>query len=178
MPQNRNLEIKACHSEHVSIVEFLRNNGAVFKGIDHQIDTYFAVNKGRLKIREGNIENCIVHYNRKNKSGPKLCEYTIIRFKPDDCELITLKEILTISLGVLTVVEKKREIYFIDNVKFHLDTVKGLGKFIEIEAIETGKIGAAGLRKQCDYYMKIFGIEKEDLVKVSYSDMMIEYTMS
>ena len=32
--------------------------------------------------------------------------------------------------------DKKREIYFIHNVKFHIDNVKNLGTFIEIEAID------------------------------------------
>ena len=27
----------------------------LFKGEDHQVDTYFHVEKGRLKLREGNI---------------------------------------------------------------------------------------------------------------------------
>ncbi len=39
----------------------------------------------------------------------------------------SLKKILAKALGILVVVDKQREIYFIDNVKFHLDTVKELG---------------------------------------------------
>ena len=54
----------------------------------------------------------------------------------------SLKEVLTKALGVLTVVDKKREIYFIGNVKFHIDTVESLGTFIEIEAQDhDGTIG-------------------------------------
>ena len=47
----------------------------------------------------------------------------------------TLKEILVNSLGVKAVVVKTRQIYFIENVKFHFDKVKDLGTFIEVEAI-------------------------------------------
>ena len=35
-----------------------------FHGIDEQVDTYFRVSKGRLKIREGNIENALIYYER------------------------------------------------------------------------------------------------------------------
>jgi len=42
-------------------------------------------------------------------------------------------EILTNSLDVLIVVKKKRETYFINNLKFHLDTIDRLGSFVEIE---------------------------------------------
>ena len=174
MQQNRNIEIKAYHSKHKVIRAFLKNNGALFKGIDHQIDTYFAVKTGRLKIREGTIENSIVYYCRMNTSGPKLCRYTLLHFEQDDHVLKTLKDILTASIDVIAVVDKKREIYYINNVKIHLDTVKDLGTFVEIEAIETGNIGEVKLRKQCEYYVTELGIKKENLVQVSYSDMMIE----
>ena len=174
MSQNLNYEIKAYTSEHDSIREFLNKHKAVFKGVDHQIDTYFPVKIGRLKIREGNIENCIVHYDRESKSGPKRCEYSIIKFKPDDPVLRSFKDILISTMGVLTVVDKKREIYFLGNTKFHLDTVKGFGKYFEIEVIDTKKIEESVLRKQCENYLKELGIKSAQLMKESYSDMMLE----
>ena len=71
------------------------------------------------------------------------------------------------------VVRKRREIYYIDNVKFHIDDVPGLGSFIEIEA---GNILAnkteAELLDQCNFYLKEFGTKEEDLVAGSYSDML------
>ena len=79
------------------------------------------------------------------------------------------------ALGVLAVVDKRREIYFLDNVKFHIDRVAGLGRFVEIEAIDaTGEIGRQRLRAQCEEYVKLLGIQPEDLVACSYSDMLIE----
>ena len=81
----------------------------------------------------------------------------------------------TNALGEKIVVDKLREIYFIDNVKFHIDTVRELGTFVEIEAIdETGEIGLTKLKEQCDYFMELFAIRFEDLIEVSYSDLMLE----
>jgi adenylate cyclase, class 2 len=75
---------------------------------------------------------------------------------------------------VKVVVQKKREIYYIANVKFHLDEVPGLGSFVEIEA---GNILAdlthAQLKEQCAFYMAAFGIQDKDLVEVSYSDLLL-----
>jgi adenylate cyclase class IV len=48
-----------------------------------------------------------------------------------------LKNILIRQLGVKIVVDKRRKIYFIDNVKFHFDVVENLGTFIEVEAIDS-----------------------------------------
>ena len=81
---------------------------------------------------------------------------------------------LTKSLGILAVVNKQREIYFIENVKFHLDSVKGLGTFIEIEAIDKeGNLGKEKLLEQCNFFLQLFNVQKKDLLSMSYSDMLI-----
>jgi predicted adenylyl cyclase CyaB len=165
-----NVEIKAKSDNHAEIRALLNSKNAILKGIDHQLDTYFNVNKGRLKLREGNIENNLIHYIREDKEGPKQSKISLYKSKPES----SLKEILTRSIGILTTIEKTREIYYIDNVKFHIDTVKNLGTFIEIEAIDMdGTIGEAELLIQCEYYLALFSITKDNLISVSYSDMIM-----
>jgi len=166
-----NIEIKAyCHNPDF-VRQILRQQHATFKGADHQIDTYFHCHRGRLKLRQGDIENHLIHYHREDKTGPKQSAVTLYQPQPDS----SLKEILTRSLGVLVVVDKKREIYFIDNVKFHIDQVERLGSFVEIEAIDlTGTIGTDRLKKQCDFYIELFKIQSRDLIDCSYSDMLIK----
>ena len=165
-----NIEIKARCSDPDFVRRILKQRNAIFKGVDHQIDTYFNCHHGRLKLREGNIEHHLIHYSRENQAGPKKSIVTLYRPTPDS----TLKEILTCSLGILTIVDKKREIYVIDNVKFHIDQVEGLGSFIEIEAIDnTGKIGKDKLKDQCEDYMELLRIQSTDLIDCSYSDMIL-----
>ena len=93
----------------------------------------------------------------------------------DVTDSATLKNILTSSLGIKIVVEKKREIYFIDNVKFHIDYLSALGNFVEIEAsnINHPYISQEELRDQCEYFKNAFSIRKQDLIDVSYSDMLL-----
>lgn len=164
------IEIKAKSANQSRIRELIISKNGTSIGIDHQIDTYFKVNQGRLKLREGTIENNLIHYVRENESGPKKSKVTLYKSDPNT----SLKAILVNSMGILAVVDKTREIYFIDNVKFHIDTVKGLGTFIEIEAIDKdGTIGEGLLLEQCESYLTLFGIHKEDLVPVSYSDLIL-----
>ncbi len=164
------IEIKARCNEQEKVRDILKVEGADFKGLDHQTDTYFRVPHGRLKLREGNIENNLIHYDRPDQEGPKQSNVLLYRSDPDS----NLKGILMKALGVLVVVEKKREIYFIDNIKFHIDIVVGLGEFIEIEAIdEKGSIGKERLQNQCDHYLVRFGVIKKDLVSCSYSDLVL-----
>lgn len=166
-----NIEIKARSHNQDSIREILKSENADFKGVDHQIDTYFKVNSGRLKLREGNIENSLVHYEREDKEGPKQSNVTFYKSAEKD----SLKKILTKALGVLVVVDKTREIYFIDNAKFHIDSVKDLGTFVEIEAIDPdGSIGKDKLLEQCQFYLDLFKISKEDLISNSYSDLLMK----
>lgn len=165
-----NVEIKAKCNNQEAIREYLKTNNADFKGIDHQIDTYFNVPNGRLKLREGEIENFLIHYERSDQEGPKQSKVTLYTLQPDS----TLKEVLTKALGILVVVDKKREIYFIDNVKFHVDVVESLGTFMEIEAIDKdGSLGEDKLNEQCNQYLQEMGIRDEDLISVSYSDLLL-----
>lgn len=166
-----NVEIKAYCKHPERMETHLYKENAVFKGTDHQTDTYFNVTRGRLKLREGNIENALIYYHRSNEAGPKKSEVTLYPVIPGS----TLREILENSIGIKMIVHKSRKIFYIDNVKIHLDKVHDLGSFIEIEA--SGKPGVTDadlLMKQCKRYMKRLGVSEEDLVSKSYSDLLSE----
>ncbi len=166
-----NIEIKAKLADAVMVRQILNDRNARFIGTDHQVDTYFNVVNGRLKLREGNIENALIYYKRDDKPGPKKSDVRLYKSKPDS----SLKSLLEESMGVLAVVDKVREIYFIDNVKFHIDEVEGLGIFVEIEAIDkTGELGQERLLEQCNYYLELFGINENELIPVSYSDLVLK----
>ncbi|MFA6584783.1 MAG: class IV adenylate cyclase [Elusimicrobiaceae bacterium] len=166
-----NIEIKARCDNADFIRSVLLENKAEFKGVDTQTDTYFNAQNGRLKLRSGNIENALIHYVRKNQAGPKASEVTLFRTDKSG----ELRILLSGALGVKVEVKKKREIYFIGNVKFHIDKVSKLGSFVEIEAIaNSGKIKKEALLRQCCYYLKLFKIPKKNMLTESYSDMLLK----
>lgn len=164
-----NIEIKAHCPDPENAAAILSGLNAEHKGADHQIDTYFKVGEGRLKLREGNIENNLIYYKRSNQAGPKRSDVILYPAGKDP----GMKKILGEVLGILVVVDKHRDIYFIGNVKFHIDKVKDLGDFIEIEAIgENGEESA--LDMQCKHYMELLNIPDDRLLSVSYSDLLLE----
>ena len=166
-----NIEFKASTTRLAALETLLLEQQPLFIGEDHQVDTYFNVPTGRLKLREGNIENSLIRYHRENTAGSKASDILLYHLKPD----LSLKEILINTLGIKAVVNKRRRIYFIDNVKFHFDTVEGLGTFIEVEAIDKdGTIGAEKLQSQCDHYAALLNIKQEEFIAVSYSDMVLK----
>lgn len=166
-----NIEFKARVDGLTNYESKLQMLAPLFIGLDHQIDTYFHTPVGRLKLREGNIENALIHYERENIAGSKESKIILYKHQPNPA----LKSILIKTNGIKVVVDKKRKIYFIDNVKFHFDVVEGLGTFIEVEAIdETGSIGIEKLQEQCDHYFQFFALTKDQVIDRSYSDLLME----
>ena len=81
---------------------------------------------------------------------------------------------MPLIIKVASIQSARMQIYFIDNVKFHIDVVKELGTFVEIEAIgnkdETPK---EILQEQCEYFMELLGIEKGIIKKGYAADLTI-----
>ncbi len=168
-----NIEIKVRVDDIPVLRKKLIDMGAAGTGVDTQTDTYFRVAAGRLKIRRGTIENCIVFYERRDEAGSRRCDYLLRKYPPGDESLSALLDILAASLGILVVVRKRREILYLENIKLHLDRVDGLGDFFEIEAVDTGGISEDRLRKQCDDLLAALGIDG-GFIPGSYSDMLLD----
>lgn len=165
-----NVEIKAKCVGHDHARAFLLARGAAHVGTDHQTDTYFRVGRGRLKLREGNVENVLIFYEREDAAGPRESRVMLFPTGPGT----PLKDLLAAALGIEVVVDKRRDIWLIDNVRFHLDAVEGLGAFVEIEAVGEGESAGPELFTQCNTYLEDLGIAEEDLVTVSYSDLLAD----
>lgn len=136
--------IRARLEDADSIRAFLWTHHARFVGTDHQRDTYFNVPHGKLKLRQGSIETALIHTEG---------------YLPLDTGAQDLGNILEKAVGTVLVVERKREIYFIDNVKFHLDEVEGDGYFVEIEALDPeDRIAEEELARQCQFYRDALGL--------------------
>ncbi len=166
----KNIEFKARVESTAPYEEMLLKLAPRFEGEDHQTDTYYEVPQGRLKLREGNIETALIFYEREDSSGARQSDVLLYKHEQGS----SLKQILAKLHKVKATVRKNRRIYFINNVKFHFDEVEGLGRFMEVEAIdETGEIGLDRLREQCDNYLNYFGLHANQLETLSYSDMLL-----
>jgi adenylate cyclase, class 2 len=164
-----NIEFKAKATELDALQQKLQTLNPRFVGIDHQIDTYFNCAKGRLKLREGNIEHSLIWYDRPNQTGAKQSDVILYNHSPQP----SVKQILSLTNGIKKIVDKKRAIYFVDNVKLHFDTVQNLGTFIEVEAIDIdGSFSKEKLQEQCNYFADFFNVSEDDYIQVSYSDLL------
>jgi predicted adenylyl cyclase CyaB len=163
-----NFEFKARLNSEPRVREALKRLNARLVGTDHQIDTYFRVPCGRLKVREGRLENALIFYRRSNVRRARRAAVEMMLLPRRN----SLRAILVRVLGTLAVVHKRREIYFVKNVKIHLDRVRQLGKFLEVEAISrTGDVKK--IRSQARQFQELFGITAKDIVAESYSDLIL-----
>jgi len=164
-----NVEIKARCADPERVRAALHQRQARFAGADHQVDTYFHVPEGRLKLRQGNIENALIYYRRPNQAGPKQSDVLLYGVERG----AELRALLAAALGVLVTVDKQREIYYAGNVKCHIDDVHSLGTFVEIEAAGGEHADRSVLLRQCRELMEAFGVGEAELVAESYSDLLL-----
>jgi len=165
-----NVEIKAKCFHPQQVEAFLLNANARFVGTDQQTDIYFNCPNGRLKLRRGTIENNLIFYYRPDTKGPKQSSFQLTPVADGGA----MQALLTEALGVAITVEKTRRIYYLQNIKVHLDELEGLGSFVEIEAgnITNPAKTVDDLQAQCHALMLAFGIEDSHLIDKSYSDMV------
>jgi predicted adenylyl cyclase CyaB len=166
-----NIEIKAQYPDLLKGSRIAKQLKAKFVGLDRQVDTFFKVSKGRLKLRESSAKGAqLIPYLRPNVRGPKTSQYVVIPV-PDPAKT---KLMLKATLGLEGVLEKTRELFLWGNVRIHLDRVKGLGNFLEFEAVfpkdstKHRKIETSKVKKLLD----LFEIEPQDLLEKSYWEML------
>src|SRR5262249_55950243 len=82
-------------------------------------------------------------------------------------------EFFAAALGVLVRVDKERVVYVKDNLRIHLDMLPALGRFLEFELIVTQAHPQEECRTRMQELIRLFEIAPADLVKVSYSDLLV-----
>jgi predicted adenylyl cyclase CyaB len=164
----RNLEIKAVVDDLGAVRARLRAlPGAARHAVLRQTDWYFRVPKGRLKLRQvGSRRDAeLIAYLRPDKTAARTSEFQ--RLPTTDAA--GTRRLLDQMLGPRSCVRKRREVWLYKNARIHLDTVEGLGQFIEIEAVVTeGMPQARALMKEL---RDVLGIRPKDLIAGSYSNM-------
>ncbi|MGK9475260.1 CYTH domain-containing protein [Melioribacter sp. OK-6-Me] len=162
MPQN--LELKVRVQSHRRFLTCLKNNNIPLVSQLNQKDIYFTYDQGLLKLRIENGKYSLIKYKR-NESGKRWSKYQILYLNGDD-PYNYLKEILQIE----TVVEKKRFLYIYKNTRIHLDKVKLLGFFIELEnVLKENKKDAS---QEFNFIVELLNLNNEEEIRGSYKNLI------
>ena len=164
----RNVELKALDPDPARSLATCRELGADDKGVLRQRDTYFRVRAGRLKLREEEPGGAVlVQYDRPDAAAARESRYRLTRI--DDPE--ELRASLDAALGTLVVVEKERHLLLWEGVRIHLDTVEGLGSFVELEGVVPPGSDLTAEREKVAHLQRELGIG--DVLTGSYSDRLL-----
>ena len=135
-----------------------------------QRDTYFVVRHGRLKLREttgGPAQ--LIFYERPDVATVKPSRIRLAEIADGPA----LRALLESALGVRARVVKRREIWWWQGVQVHLDTVDGLGTFLEFEAtIEDAPAALARAEEHLRRLLAKLDVPLTALVAGSYADLL------
>ncbi|MFZ1321988.1 MAG: class IV adenylate cyclase [Ignavibacteria bacterium] len=165
---DKNYEIKCKIPDIAKFRKIFKNESSYLYSKELQTDIYYKVKKGRLKLRIIKNEYAnLIFYERSDKTKIRTSSYIISRTN----DFKQLDNILRSQFKVLTVVSKVRNIYIKENVRIHLDRLKKLGDFLEIEIIYKDIKSA---KKQMKELIEFLELNKNEFIKHSYSDMLIK----
>jgi adenylate cyclase class IV len=170
-----NVETKARCGDLEAIAARARAAGARYEGRLDQVDTYFAVEEGRLKLREqtyhaedgSTVATAeLIRYERPDLRAARVSAYT----RTSVADGAAARAELAASHGVRGTVAKRRRLWILDATRIHLDDVEGLGLFVELETIFEGPSEALA-RAEHQRVLALLAIRPEDGLPGSYVDL-------
>jgi predicted adenylyl cyclase CyaB len=162
MPTNLELKIKL-NQKNVT-EKLVKNTKVKYKGLLKQKDIYYKFKNGLLKLRVENSSYCLIKYFRDEK-GTRWSDYEILKLEGKNVEKY-LAEILNVE----TVVEKKRKLYLYKNTRIHIDEVKNLGNFLELETVVAKNKKHALL--EFEEVVKLLNLDLKKQIKSSYRKLL------
>jgi predicted adenylyl cyclase CyaB len=167
----KNIELKIVCDNLGAVESLLKKAQAQFGGTLVQRDTYFNCPKGKLKLREINENNFeLIFYQRPDRKQSRVSSYQVLTIPK---KLATEgKNILQLALGEKVIVEKRRKLWLWRHTRIHLDRVKGLGNFLELETV-LSEINLKQGQVENQEIIKLLGIGRNPKIAQSYSDLLL-----
>ena len=164
-----NIEIKARVRDFADIKSRAEKLSDTSVEVILQEDTFFNVPQGRLKLRIlAPDRSQLIFYTRPDQEGPKRSDYHISYSSDPE----NLKHVLELAYGIRGVVKKTRYLYLVGQTRVHLDDVKGLGQFMELEVVMREGQGDAEGQAIAEDLMTSLGVERSDLIDGAYMDLL------
>lgn len=163
-----NIEIKAPLADRAGVQSRLRDMCADEQWTRRQLDTFFSVPRGWLKLREedGRVE--LIAYTRStDNAGPRASDYQVLPVH----DAAAMSELLARVAPVDAVVEKQRTMWLWRHTRIHLDRVAGLGDFLELETVVDGIMEEAAMA-ECDEVIAALALDRSTFLAVPYRDLI------
>jgi len=163
-----NLELKVKIRSHDEVITLLNSIKCEITNTLTQKDTYYKYPKGLLKLREQNGKFQLVKYQRNGRSTERWSDYSILHLSGDNVEKY-LEELFEVE----TIVKKVRNLYIYKNTRIHLDEVKKLGKYLELETV-VEEITQEEAKQQFEDVINLLNLESLTGIRNSYKDLVLK----
>jgi predicted adenylyl cyclase CyaB len=170
---NLELKVRCSSAEMQRVREAATAAGLGQFGRMTQRDTYFHASRGRLKVREIRHEDGtelaeLIAYNRPDQAEASWSDYTRVEIPISSVD--DLRRALDSTLGVLRVVEKTRDAGIWRRTRIHLDDVKALGLFVELETVTDSPTDASA-KQELEEVARMLGLDQLEVVSGSYGEI-------
>jgi len=164
----QNIEIKTTVSDLPHLESRIAALDAEYQWTHRQRDTFFNVPSGYLKLRVVEEEpGELIAYERESGTHPRPSDYEIVSIEHPG----SLESALSRSLGIRGVVEKTRCLFMWRHTRIHLDEVKDLGQFLELETV-VGDIDLETARREADLAIEALGLSSADFLDRPYLELL------
>ncbi len=164
-----NLELKIRVTSHQSLKKILEQIGAENKGMLNQKDVYYSIPNGLLKLRIENRYESLILYNRNENDKNRWSDFEVLQFANAKGE-----KFFNNLFDVEVIIKKKRELFYYDDTRIHLDKVNNLGKFLELETrVIKGKVDA---KKRFEKIISLLKLDESKQIRKSYKDLLMGVT--
>ena len=161
----KDFTLKAHLANAEAIASTLLAMGASFVGEDHQHDTYFRAQNGKLKFRHGTLGTLITHYERIAVGSLEKTHVYRYDVNPSEAEV----QQLFATSERLGETHKIRKQYQFQNVTIHLDKLPNGENYIEVEAKDySNSFSELDLQTQCKALFEKLDISNNAFVKTGY----------
>jgi len=164
-----NLELKIKIDSFDSLIEKLKSINARQDSILLQKDIYYKIPAGLLKLRIENGTKTLIFYNRDEISENRWSDFNLLKIEDYNAE-----EFLSRLFEVEEVVVKKRRLFRFNHTRIHLDEVKELGNFLELETLVLN--GKTYAEKKFNEIVRLLNLDLSKQIKKSYKNLIAEKT--
>jgi adenylate cyclase class 2 len=156
--------------------------GGVLIGVEEHVDVYFNHSSRDfkdtdevLRLRKVNSHAELTYKGPRIGSVSKTREeLTLVVDSFDTCREILRK----LSFIEFIELSKTRKIYRVDEFKINLDDVRGLGKYVEVEAEASSISDVPNVEGKIRRMLEKLGFREEQFIKKSYIELILEKTRS
>lgn len=168
----KNIELKILLDKFNEVISLLRRIKARYVGRVYQTDIYYYCNTGHIKLRNVDNKNFeLILYQRSNKRRGKISDYQI--FNVNLGQVNDIKHVFDKIFGRKALVKKERELWLYKNTRIHLDRIRNLGRFLELETMVRNN-GLRKARLEFNEVVKLLNLRMYQHVRKSYGDLGIQ----